>query len=61
MNGMRMLNCVCWACEPIAQFHQHYDRWTAELTPAERDALVVGLSALLRAGRHLSVETRPVS
>ena len=52
-----------------AQFHQHYDRWTAELTPAERDALIVGLSAFLRASRHgsaepshhLSVETKPDS
>src|SRR3954471_8209708 len=44
-----------------AQFHQHYHRWTAELTPAERDALVVGLSAFLRASRHLSAETKPVS
>ena len=30
-------------------FHKHYDRWAAALTPAEREALVVGLSALLRA------------
>ena len=43
------------------QFHQHYHQWTAELTPAERDALVVGLSAFLRASRHLSAETKPVS
>jgi DNA-binding MarR family transcriptional regulator len=34
-----------------ATFHQHYAQWTADLTPAERDALVVGLSALLRASR----------
>lgn len=34
------------------QFHRHYDRWTAELTPAEHEALVVGLSALLRASRN---------
>jgi DNA-binding MarR family transcriptional regulator len=41
-----------------ATFHQHYTRWTAELTPAERDALVVGLSALLRASRHGPAEGR---
>lgn len=35
-----------------AEFHQHYDRWTAELTAAERDALIVGLSAFLRASRN---------
>ena len=35
-----------------ARFHQHYARWTAELTPAERDALIVGLSAFLRASRN---------
>jgi DNA-binding MarR family transcriptional regulator len=45
-----------------AAFHKHYDQWTAELTTAERDALVVGLSAFLRASRHYrSEETRPVS
>jgi DNA-binding MarR family transcriptional regulator len=44
------------------QFHKHFDQWTAELTPAERDALIVGLSAFLRASRrYRSGDTRPVS
>jgi DNA-binding MarR family transcriptional regulator len=35
-----------------AAFHSHYDHIEAQLTPAERDALIVGLSAFLRAIRH---------
>jgi DNA-binding MarR family transcriptional regulator len=35
-----------------AAFHRHYDRGAAALTPAEREALIVGLSAFLRAVRN---------
>jgi DNA-binding MarR family transcriptional regulator len=34
-----------------AEFHRAYARWVAALTPAECDALLVGLSALVRAMR----------
>jgi len=34
-----------------AEFHQSYVRWVAALTPDECDALLVGLSALVRAMR----------
>lgn len=34
------------------QFHQHYVRWEAAMTTAERDALLVGLPALVRAIRN---------
>lgn len=30
-------------------FHDQYSRWVATMTPEERDALVVGLSAFVRA------------
>ena len=33
-------------------FHRHYDRGAAALTPAEHEALIVGLSAFLRAVRN---------
>lgn len=29
-------------------FHQHYQHWVAAMTPAEREALLVGLSAFVR-------------
>jgi DNA-binding MarR family transcriptional regulator len=32
-------------------FHHHYVRWVAEMTPAEREALLIGLSALVRVMR----------
>jgi len=32
-------------------FHEHYLRWVAAMTPAERDALLVGLSAFVRVMR----------
>lgn len=35
-----------------AHFHRHYLRWMAAMTPSERDALVVGLPALVRAIRR---------
>jgi DNA-binding MarR family transcriptional regulator len=34
-----------------AEFHAHYVRWVAAMTPSERDALLTGLSALVRAMR----------
>lgn len=34
-----------------AAFHRHYLRWVEETTPAEREALIVGLSAFLRVMR----------
>lgn len=34
-----------------AEFHDKYVRWVAALTPAERDALLAGLLALVRAMR----------
>lgn len=34
-----------------ARFHEHYLRWATETTPAEREALIVGLSAFLRVVR----------
>jgi DNA-binding MarR family transcriptional regulator len=34
-----------------SDFHQHYVRWVAAMTPAERDALVLGLTAFVRAIR----------
>jgi len=33
-------------------FHLHYERWVAAMTPAEREALVIGLSAFVRAIRE---------
>ncbi|MEQ4207798.1 MarR family transcriptional regulator [Actinopolymorpha sp. B17G11] len=33
-------------------FHQHYVRWVAAMSPAERDALLTGLPALVRAIRQ---------
>jgi DNA-binding MarR family transcriptional regulator len=33
-------------------FHDQYRRWVAAMTPAERDALVTGLGALVRAVRQ---------
>jgi DNA-binding MarR family transcriptional regulator len=32
-------------------FHQQYVRWVAEMTPAEREALVIGLTGFLRVMR----------
>jgi DNA-binding MarR family transcriptional regulator len=32
-------------------FHQHYERWVAAMKPAERDALLVGLTAFVRVMR----------
>jgi DNA-binding MarR family transcriptional regulator len=34
-----------------AAFHEQYVRWTSTMTPAELDALLVGVSAFLRAVR----------
>lgn len=34
-----------------AAFHEHYMRWVAAMTPAERDALLIGLSAFVRVMR----------
>ena len=36
-------------------FHEHYLRWVAAMTPAERDALLVGLSAFVRVMRAAPV------
>jgi DNA-binding MarR family transcriptional regulator len=33
-------------------FHAHYEQWVAAMTPAERDALLVGLSAFVRVMRE---------
>jgi DNA-binding MarR family transcriptional regulator len=33
-------------------FHQHYLRWVAAMTPAERDALLTGMSAFVRVVRE---------
>jgi DNA-binding MarR family transcriptional regulator len=33
-------------------FHVQYDRWVSAMTPTEREALLTGLPALLRAIRH---------
>jgi DNA-binding MarR family transcriptional regulator len=33
-------------------FHQHYERWVAVMTHHERDALLTGLPALVRAIHH---------
>jgi DNA-binding MarR family transcriptional regulator len=41
-------------------FHQHYVRWVAAMTPAERDALLIGLPALVRAIRHDLTQDLPV-
>jgi DNA-binding MarR family transcriptional regulator len=38
-------------------FHQHYEQWVGEMTPAEREALLVGLSALLRVIREQQPDT----
>lgn len=35
-----------------AHFHGHYVRWMAAMTESERDALIVGFPALVRAIRH---------
>lgn len=32
-------------------FHHHYERWSGALSPAEREALIVGLSAFVRVAR----------
>src|SRR4030095_5236121 len=34
-----------------AAFHEHYTRWVAAMSPAERDALLIGLSAFVRVMR----------
>jgi DNA-binding MarR family transcriptional regulator len=33
-------------------FHTHYEQWVAAMTPAERDALLVGLTAFVRVMRE---------
>ena len=33
-------------------FHVHYERWIAAMTPAEREALLVGLTAFVRVMRE---------
>lgn len=40
-------------------FHQQYVRWVAAMAPAERDALLVGLSALVRAARADPAQAAP--
>jgi DNA-binding MarR family transcriptional regulator len=35
-----------------AAFHEHYVRWAAAMTPAEREALLTGLSAFVRVMRE---------
>lgn len=42
-------------------FHEQYERWVAAMTPAERDALLTGLSGLLRAVHADPPRTRPTS
>ena len=32
-------------------FHRHYERWSGALSPAEREALIVGLAAFVRVAR----------
>jgi DNA-binding MarR family transcriptional regulator len=36
-------------------FHEHYLRWVGAMTPAERDALLTGLSAFVRVMREAPV------
>jgi DNA-binding MarR family transcriptional regulator len=44
-----------------AEFHELYVRWFAAMTPAERDALLTGLSALVRVMRSDPTPRRGVS
>ncbi|GGM59895.1 MarR family winged helix-turn-helix transcriptional regulator [Dactylosporangium sucinum] len=53
LNQLRLTDAGRAAHKGLSSvFHGHFERWSAALAPDEREALVRGLSALLRVARE---------